>query len=104
MTTINDSWTEASFVQTTFKCEVMAKHFPLCFTIHVCLTPLQFPKEFSQPSRTFQLATQEIDGLDTRVGYLVMFSFQSPSWHASRTVDQQRCSSLCHALAGLYTL
>ena len=28
VTTIDDSWTEASFVLTTFKCEVMAKHFP----------------------------------------------------------------------------
>ena len=28
VTTISDSWTEASFVYTTSKCEVMAKHFP----------------------------------------------------------------------------
>lgn len=60
VTTINDSWTEASIVQTTFKCEVMAKQFPLCSTIHVRLTALQFPTEFFQPTRTFQLATQEI--------------------------------------------
>ena len=34
--------------------------FPLCSTIHVRLTALQFPEEFPQPTRTFQLATQEI--------------------------------------------
>ena len=28
VTTISDSWTEASFVNTTSKCEVMAKYFP----------------------------------------------------------------------------
>lgn len=31
VTTINDSWTKVSFVHTTFKCEVMAKHYPSLF-------------------------------------------------------------------------
>ena len=29
VTTIDDLWTEASFVHMTSQCEVMAKHFPL---------------------------------------------------------------------------
>lgn len=32
-TTTSDSWTEASFVNTTSKCEVMAKHFPQSFPL-----------------------------------------------------------------------
>jgi hypothetical protein len=35
VTTISDSWTEASFVHTTFECEVITDHFPSLFPIYV---------------------------------------------------------------------
>ena len=45
---------------------------------HVRLIALQFPKEFLQPTRTFQLATQEIEWRLTRAWSILLCFHSSP--------------------------
>jgi len=81
----------------------MAEYSPLCSISHVCSIALLFPKEFPADPHIPVGNAGDLNGLETRVEYLVMFSFQSPSWHASRPLTSNDVP-VSATLIGLYTL